>query len=752
MSQEKLEQAKRNWEEKRAYYERELSIVANPSQKFELRKRIEECDKKIESLEKKLTQVYSGNKLNFPQQVIQTYLELLEEEIENKYKYDQALKNYISLSGMQTQAYQEDFPKSTKFIPNLDQYLISQSPSPPIVVYGSPGSGKSTTLYKTFVEYKKQTTSSKKCQYIPVFIHANEIANVLDDLKGRQKEEITSFLSKLYENTEDQWKQNFAKLLAEASTYKLVVIIDALDEFVDKKNRGKLFSFLANVLEKTYQKGTKWILSCREKEYRAFANQLKVINVRIKSLSPTQFENFLRKRLKESNATQELVPKQRREITRVLNKLTQANKRGDLYLTNPYYLSLWVDLIAADSNSGDDYVPTIDELHERELKREFLKSMKIDEHKFYQQHPSLIINTKKVLSVLSYYILEQSLKKDIHEGVAINDDELLKRWVQPILEINNKNDVDKITNSRLKSFDGSDVENINYRSEEPNFIKVLEYFKKAVSNNWSNLSHFLSSENKKFFIVVLASIIDQAFQNNIIKFKNDDIDKMLFERFTNQRAGDYLAACYLRERKDDGLSKVLRNKEPNFWLSRAISLAIASSEEPRIILEPLEIPEDYVFESAIVDGLILMQSKQKESLSKSSQIGTQPFLDKFIKHLLKENRFNITDNTNYDTDNTNYDVCAPFILLGELRRLLSNGYSDKIEFPDYFFRELITKELREQNIPVCRELYLTWFVYACNVKFNLKDWLFLVSNFIKLAGQHEFDKMYNDFKFSIKDT
>jgi hypothetical protein len=142
-----------------------------------------------------------------------------------------------------------------------------------------------------------------------------------------------------------------------------------------------------------------------------------------------------------------------------------------------------------------------------------------------------------------------------------------------------------------------------------------------------------------------------------------------------------------------------------------------------------------------------MQSKQKESLSKSSQIGTQPFLNKFIKHLLKENRFNITD----DPD-PNYDVCAPFILLGELRRLLANGYSDKIEFPDYFFRKLITKELREQNIPVCRELYLTWFVYACNVKFTLKDWLFLVSNFIKLAGQHEFDKMYNDFKFSIKDT
>ncbi|MCA2700234.1 MAG: hypothetical protein IM500_07240 [Microcystis sp. M179S2] len=54
MSQEKLEQAKRNWEEQRAYYERELSIVSSSSQKFELKKRIEECEQEIESLEKKI--------------------------------------------------------------------------------------------------------------------------------------------------------------------------------------------------------------------------------------------------------------------------------------------------------------------------------------------------------------------------------------------------------------------------------------------------------------------------------------------------------------------------------------------------------------------------------------------------------------------------------------------------------------------------------------------------------------------------
>lgn len=52
MSQEKLEQAKRNWEAKLAHYEYELSITADPSRKFELPKRIQECQKEIEKLEK----------------------------------------------------------------------------------------------------------------------------------------------------------------------------------------------------------------------------------------------------------------------------------------------------------------------------------------------------------------------------------------------------------------------------------------------------------------------------------------------------------------------------------------------------------------------------------------------------------------------------------------------------------------------------------------------------------------------------
>lgn len=56
-----MSQAKRNWEEKLAHYEYELSITADPSRKFELRRMIEECQKEIEKLEKKINPSESGN-------------------------------------------------------------------------------------------------------------------------------------------------------------------------------------------------------------------------------------------------------------------------------------------------------------------------------------------------------------------------------------------------------------------------------------------------------------------------------------------------------------------------------------------------------------------------------------------------------------------------------------------------------------------------------------------------------------------
>ncbi len=54
MSRENLEKALRNWQEKLAHYEYELSLTSSPETKFELKKKIQECEQKIERLNKKI--------------------------------------------------------------------------------------------------------------------------------------------------------------------------------------------------------------------------------------------------------------------------------------------------------------------------------------------------------------------------------------------------------------------------------------------------------------------------------------------------------------------------------------------------------------------------------------------------------------------------------------------------------------------------------------------------------------------------
>jgi hypothetical protein len=63
MSKETLEQALSNWQEKLASYERELSITASSSQKFELEKRIEECQQEIERIRASIRSQYPLNSL-----------------------------------------------------------------------------------------------------------------------------------------------------------------------------------------------------------------------------------------------------------------------------------------------------------------------------------------------------------------------------------------------------------------------------------------------------------------------------------------------------------------------------------------------------------------------------------------------------------------------------------------------------------------------------------------------------------------
>lgn len=59
MSLEDLKQAKKNWEEKRAHYELQLSITDSVEKKFALPKRIEECKKKIKEIDEELKSLES---------------------------------------------------------------------------------------------------------------------------------------------------------------------------------------------------------------------------------------------------------------------------------------------------------------------------------------------------------------------------------------------------------------------------------------------------------------------------------------------------------------------------------------------------------------------------------------------------------------------------------------------------------------------------------------------------------------------
>ncbi len=57
MSKENLKKAKKSWEEKRGYLEYELSIDSDPTTRFGLKKKIEECEAKSRRLEEKIRNI-----------------------------------------------------------------------------------------------------------------------------------------------------------------------------------------------------------------------------------------------------------------------------------------------------------------------------------------------------------------------------------------------------------------------------------------------------------------------------------------------------------------------------------------------------------------------------------------------------------------------------------------------------------------------------------------------------------------------
>lgn len=66
MSYKNLEDALRNWQNKFAYYEYELSITASATQKFELKERIKECQEQINRLKQEISRIYNPKIQNYP--------------------------------------------------------------------------------------------------------------------------------------------------------------------------------------------------------------------------------------------------------------------------------------------------------------------------------------------------------------------------------------------------------------------------------------------------------------------------------------------------------------------------------------------------------------------------------------------------------------------------------------------------------------------------------------------------------------
>jgi Cdc6-like AAA superfamily ATPase len=663
--------------------------------------------------------------------IIREYLDYVQEEIESnfgnidvtfKHAVGDLPRNYVPLSGeIPQQAIEEIVPKFRRQIKNLDKYILSPV-NRQIFIYGPPGSGKSTTLYKTFVTYKSDASRGIG-NHIPIFIHANQILKFLlvNNSREDNKVGLCEFLRGMYSQDSPDAINNFVEHIILKKQVNYVIIIDALDEFSDKTNRDQLFDLLSSLIKTTSKTGIKWILSCREDESNAYRHSWKVTNIRIKPMSLIQMRAFLSKRLKHHNYYVE----GRALAQRIMNniQLREGQNRDESFLNNPYYLSLWLYHITTSETTDDCSNPSIDILHSAELAREMRKE-KSDEHDKFpvikEIDNKLIKNIITTLSVLSFYHLKISLKAEGYVTTSITNVDFLEKLFTPISVMKSNNALDDVTRNRL----GSTAER---QTQEKDRVFVIIKNSILAAFECQSIPIGMPDDLQLIdFAVIVASILERSYSCNLIKL---DIEEKTFLGFLNRRTGDYFAARFLR---DSGLREVLEIREINFWLSRSIAIALASSKDPQKILDSLEVlPQDHIFESAIVDGLLLISPRERGNV--------QEFIKRLIKSLLNPDRLS----------GDLYHPCDPLRILRQIRVLCTSGYSEYITLGNSpAFLTLLSRP----DVAISEAAILTYLTHSCHIKFSINHWTILIQHLLRKSLKFNSIASFSSLWIAIKDV